>query len=171
VSNPDWLADTQLKQYFLHISLTNFTEMSPSWEANPQVHYCIQKNLRTVPFMNQINLVIAPHTTSWRSILISYHLSLGLPSGLLPSGLPTKILYAPLLFTICATCPAHLIILDLITQINGEYRSWSASLCCLPHSPITSSLVGPNIFLSTLLPNALSLCSSLTVGDQVSHPF
>ena len=34
-----------------------------------------------------------PHPTSWRSILISStHLHLGLPSGLFPSGFPTKIL-------------------------------------------------------------------------------
>ena len=29
-----------------------------------------------------------PHPTSWRSILISTHLRLGLPSGLFPSGFP-----------------------------------------------------------------------------------
>jgi len=39
---------------------------------------------------------IYPHPTSWRSILIfSTHLRLGLPSGLFPSGFPTKTLYTP----------------------------------------------------------------------------
>jgi len=51
---------------------------------------------------------IYPHPTSWRSILIlSTHLCLGLPSGLLPSGFPIKTLYTPLSALICATCPAH----------------------------------------------------------------
>ena len=58
-----------------------------------------------------------PHSTSWRSILISTHLRLGLPSGLFPSGFPTKTLYAPLSSPIRATCPALLTTL-IILYIN-----------------------------------------------------
>jgi len=51
------------------------------------------------------------------------------------------------------------------------YRSLNSSLCSFLHSPVTSSFLGPNIFLSTLFSNTVSLCSSLNVGDQVSHPY
>jgi len=53
---------------------------------------------------------IYSHATSWRSVLIlSTHLCLGLPSGLFPSGFPSKTLYTPLSSPIRATSPAYLI--------------------------------------------------------------
>jgi len=46
-----------------------------------------------------------------------------------------------------ATCPAHLILLDFITPtiLGEDYRTLSSSLCSFLHSPVTSSLLGPNI--------------------------
>ena len=62
---------------------------------------------------------IYTHPTSWRSILIlSTHLCLGLPSGLFPSGFPTKTLYTPPLLT--HTChmpsPSHFYL---------RYQTWT----------------------------------------------
>jgi hypothetical protein len=61
----------------------------------------------------------------------------------------------------------------LITRIifGDEYRSLCSSLCSLLHSPVASSLLGPNILLSTLFSNTLSLWSSFSVKEQVSHPY
>jgi hypothetical protein len=44
-------------------------------------------------------------------------------------------------------------------------------LCNFLHSPVTSSLPGPIILLRALFSNTLSLYSSLSLRDQVSHPY
>jgi len=103
-----------------------------------------------------------------RSLIMSAYLRLGLPSSLFPLTFPHQKPVSTSL-PIHSTCPTHLI-LDLITRIFGEqYRSSSSSLCSFLHSPITSSLLGPNILLGTLFSNTHSLHSSLNVSDQVSH--
>ena len=64
-----------------------------------------------------------PHPTSWRSILIlASHLHLGLSSGLFLSEFPIKRMHATLL-SLRATCPAHPIILNMITRIQFGGRS------------------------------------------------
>ena len=114
-----------------------------------------------------------PHPTSRRFILIlSCRLCLGLPSGFCSSGLLIKTLYTPLLSPYVLLAPAKLVILYVITRIMYDevYRSLCSSLCGLHHSPVTSSHLGPNIFLSTLFSNTLILGSYLNVTDQLSNP-
>ena len=166
--------------------LTHSVQHSPSWEANRSslvkkfpAFYGTQRFITALTSVRHLSLSwsssiqsMPPHPTSWRSILIlSSHLRLGLASGLIPSGFPTKTLHT--LLQIRAICPAHLILLDFITRtiFCEQYRPLSSSLCSFLHSPVTSSLLGPNILLNTLFSNTLNLRFSLHVSDQVSHPY
>jgi hypothetical protein len=65
-------------------------------------------------------------------------------------------------------CPPYSLWLNLPNDIWGL---WSSSLCNFLYSPVTSSLLDPNILLITLFSNTLILCSFLNVRDQVSHPY
>jgi len=76
-------------------------------------------------------------------LMLSSHLHLGLPSGLFPSGFPTKIHYTPQTSSIRATRPVYLILLDLITRtiLGEEYRLLSSQLCTYLHSPKAISFI------------------------------
>jgi len=127
---------------------------------NSTFHYRTQKSPQLVPILNQMNPVHTLPSYFLRFILLqSFRLHLGFLSCLLPSGFPTKIFYAFFISPVHAICTAHLILLDLITLvIFGEaYKVWSSSICSLLQPPETSSLLGPNILLSTLFSNTLDL--------------
>ena len=98
---------------FLSMSCYLFTcsmVQSPSWEANwfaasqefprisrnPKVHYRTHKRPPPASTLGQPNPVHIPtsHLLEIHPNII-HHLRLGLPSGLFPSGFPTKTLYTP----------------------------------------------------------------------------
>ena len=81
---------------------------------NPNVHYRIHNSSAHV----QIDPVHVPHPSSPRSILIlSSHRHLGLPSGLLPSGFPTK---SP----VC-TCPLpHTCYMPYLSRSFLYHKTW-----------------------------------------------
>ena len=109
----------------------------------PKVHNSIRRCPPPVPILRQITPVHTPHPTSWRSILIlSSHIRLGLPSGLLPSGFPAKILIANPHPT-RATCPStpHPTLLDLITRILFGWGIQIIKLLIMQFSPFPCYLV------------------------------
>ena len=138
----------------------------------PEGYYCIFNGPLPVPILSQINPVHAPPIPvpedPFNFILPSLPGSSNWALSLVSQSKPCIHLSSPPLIL-----HAHpFILLDLITQIilGEEDKSLSSLYSCL-HSPVTSSLLGPNILLTTLFSNTLSLRFSLNVSYHVSHPY
>ena len=159
--------------------LTNSMEQSPPWRAtSPQLvrkFLTLYGSQRFIPAFASLHhlspfwarpiqsMTFKP--TSWSFMLIlSSHLHLGLPSGLIASGFPTKTLMAPAVSHTChMSCSSH----SWLDDLNNILWVQVIKL----HSPVALAVVGPNIFLSTLSLNTLSLYSYINVRDQVLHPY
>jgi hypothetical protein len=113
----------------------------------------ITKFTRSSPAATILSQIIPVSTTPSYPSRIHLKVSTQLHHGVSPSGFSTNILYVLNFLAVHAICPAHLIILDLITLIilSEEYKSSFLQ----PH--ITSSLFITNIILSTLFSNTVSL--------------
>ena len=145
---------------------------SPSWEAkwfaasqeiprisrNPKVHYRTHKCPPTVSILGLPNPVHIP-----TSHLLQIHPNIIHPSTpwspqwSLSFRFPHQDpIHLPLLTnTRHVSSPSQF--LDSITHtlLGVEYRSFRSLLCNLLHSPVTSSLLDPNILLNTMFSNTL----------------
>jgi len=153
---------------------------SLSWEANshsdsqgiprllwnPKVHYRVHKSQSLISILIQTHSI---HNSLPYFPKINFNINFTFTSNSSAWFLPFR--FSGLNFVGFAHL-SHARYMPHPTQppFDKAYNLWSSSLCSLLQPPATSSLLG-SILLSTLFPNIPNLCPSLSVRDQVSHPY
>jgi hypothetical protein len=156
---------------YSHNWLNKSMKHCSSWEANSHSasqeiswqntvgHYHLCKSLSLVPILGQMNLfhTLPPMCLKFNPLL-SFHLCLGLLTGLFPSGvsfdlqgLNQNFICISYLFHACyMPHPSHPPWFDHPNNIWWSVQVWNSSFCSLLQPPSTSSLLGPSIHLNTL---------------------
>ena len=129
------------------------------WNSN--IYYHVHHIPALVIFWARLIQLTLSQTISLRHVLIlSRHLCLGLeyfsPKFLMCLSSPPHLLHAP---------PISSSLITLITS-SEQYKSWS-SLCSFLHSPVSTSLLAPDTFPSTLFSITLSPFSTLNTKCPV----
>ena len=155
---------------FLRADRFSASQKKPAFYGTRRLVTTLTRSPPPFPILSQINLVYAPHHTTWRSIVPStpkcskWTLSLRVPhqNPVYASPLP-HMCYMPL--------PSNSSRFHH-TNNNGWWVQ-IIKLLIMYFSPfrVTSSLLSSNILLNTPFSNTHSLCSSLSVSDQDSHPY
>ena len=163
--------------------LTYFMQKSPSWEANrfaasqviprilwnTRVHYRIHKCSPPVPILSQLD---SGHTPTSHFLKIHFNILPTTPGSLQWSLSPrfphqNTVHASPLHHTRYMPRPSH----SRFYHLHNARFGWGVqNIKLLIMKFSTSSLLGPNILLNTLLSNTINLRPSLNVSNQISHP-
>jgi hypothetical protein len=151
-------------------------ELIHSWEAasrtdtqefsilgNSKVYYRVYKSPPLAPILSLINPVHI-NLSYLRSILILFsHLRLLIPNGICMYSSSPYACYMP--------CPSSSLTIFILIILGENTLYKSSSIRSFLQPIVILSLFGPNILLSILFSNTLSLCFSLNVRDRISHPY
>ena len=156
VSNPSWEASSSsCNRQTLHIS------------SNPKVQH-VYNSLPHVAVMSHISPINFLYPVSWRSVVMLFTLlNQGVPNCLSVRVSETKAMHNSFPQSMLHTAPISSVsVLKQYLMTNRDFES-SHNMIFIPVLPF---ILGPDIILSTPISKNPSLCSSLLVRDQVSHP-